>query len=517
MNTDRTAKPRLLLVGLDAAEPSLIERWTEEGALPNLARLRRNGCYGRLATVAPYLTGSPWPTFYTGTSPGAHGHYHVLQWNPRRGAMERPFGDWLPLTPFWRAFAAAGPRPIVLDMPLAYPPRPFEGIEISGWAAHDVLGPPASHPPEALSLFRGGFGRRVMRTEVYGPQKTIPLLDLPPRLSGATEQLARMGASLMRRETWDLFFVGFGAAHRAGHKLWDETSAAGSVKPGTREIFRSAFRGVYAALDEAIGVLVEAAGSGTTVLVFSLHGMGPNNSREILFPEMLRRVLHRSRVSAAGPPPRSRLVRLRDAVPIELRRAVKSRFPLPIQDRLTAFWRRSSAVWEAAEAFTLPADQHGYVRINLKGRERDGVVSEESYESLRDAIAEGVRTFRDARSGEPIVADVVRPDRALPAGDRAGLLPDLVVIWSETPAAGHEAVASDRFGTIPWPTPGRNPDGRSGNHRGEGFLLAAGEGIPRGDRIESGTILDLAPTICARLGAPSPFPMEGKPLRPIAG
>lgn len=516
MNAGRKTNPRLLLVGLDAAEPSLVEKWCDEGALPNLTRLRESGCYGRLATVAPWLTGSPWSTFYTGTSPSEHGRYHVLQWNPVRGAMERPFGAWLPIQPFWRAIGERGARAIVIDAPLAYPPEPFAGIEIAGWATHDHLGPSASHPPSALARMRREAGRPVMRPEVYGPQKTLEILELPRLLSRATGQLARAAVSFMSQDTWDLFFVAFAAAHRAGHKLWDETSAGGEIRPGTRELFQSAFRDVYSELDAAVGLLAEEAGSGAAVIVFSLHGMGPNNSREMLFPEMLRRILHGLRGVSGAPSSRSPLVRLRGAVPVELRRGVKGLLPLSIQDRLSAFWRRSPSAWDAAEAFSLPADQHSYVRVNLRGREAGGTFPEESYEELRDAIAEGMRTWRDARSGESIVAEVVRPDRALPPGERAGLLPDLVVVWSDVPAARHEAVVSDRYGTIPWPTPGRNPDGRSGNHRGEGFILASGEGIPRGGAIEPGTILDLAPTIFALFGVPSPWPMEGKPLRPIA-
>ena len=43
---------RLLAIGLDAAEPSLIERWIADGTLPNLRRLRQAGAYRRLASSA---------------------------------------------------------------------------------------------------------------------------------------------------------------------------------------------------------------------------------------------------------------------------------------------------------------------------------------------------------------------------------------------------------------------------------------------------------------------------------
>ena len=98
-----TGARRVLMIGLDAAEPTLIERWIADGTLPTLRRLRARGSYRRLASSAAWLAGSPWPTFYTGTSPAEHGLYHFLQWHAGRQNMVRPAPDWLPVQPFWRA------------------------------------------------------------------------------------------------------------------------------------------------------------------------------------------------------------------------------------------------------------------------------------------------------------------------------------------------------------------------------------------------------------------------------
>ncbi|MGH2581308.1 MAG: hypothetical protein ACRDFQ_00240, partial [Anaerolineales bacterium] len=96
-------------------------------------------------------------------------------------------------------------------------------------------------------------------------------------------------------------------------------------------------------------------------------------------------------------------------------------------------------------------------------------------------------------------------------GEKRELLPDLIIQWNEKPAAAHRTITSQRYGSIPWPAPGRNPEGRSGNHFPQGFLIAAGQGITAGD-IEDAHILDLAPTILNLLGQPVPGFMEGKVL-----
>ena len=183
------------------------------------------------------------------------------------------------------------------------------------------------------------------------------------------------------------------------------------------------------------------------------------------------------------PEARPRLERLRHLLPLEARHEIKRRLPQAWQDQLTAFWRTAPGnAAAAAPAFALLSDQQGYVRLNLKGRERPGVVAPAERDRVLERIAAGLESFRDADSGLRLVADCVRVEDAFPAGRRRDLLPDLIVRWSDVPAARHRAVVSERFGRIAWPTPGRNPDGRAGNHRGTGFLIAAGGGLPAAGR-----------------------------------
>ena len=44
--------PRVLLLALDSAEPTLIRRWTAEGRLPNLAGLMQSGASADLRSAA---------------------------------------------------------------------------------------------------------------------------------------------------------------------------------------------------------------------------------------------------------------------------------------------------------------------------------------------------------------------------------------------------------------------------------------------------------------------------------
>jgi predicted AlkP superfamily phosphohydrolase/phosphomutase len=211
------------------------------------------------------------------------------------------------------------------------------------------------------------------------------------------------------------------------------------------------------------------------------------------------------------------LQRLRERVPVEWRSRVKGLLPSALQDRLTLFWRVKDEDWSTVPAFSMIADLQGYVRINLRHREAAGIVEPgEEYDRLCDRIAQGLLTFVDADTGKPVVDRIVRIEELYPDGARRSHLPDLIVRWTDTPCVDHRALVSPLYGTIEWPSPGINSDGRSGNHRPEGFLVAAGEGIAPASRVEGGHIMDLAPTACALLGVPQPSNVRGKVL-PVIG
>lgn len=503
MSADR----RVLMIGLDAGDPVLIERWTEEGLLPNLARLKATGVYGRLQSSARYLSGSPWPTFYTGQPPSSHGIYHDFQWRHENMGYARPAWDWLPNVPFWRRLDRQV-HVVSYDVPMALGCQSASGIEVTGWSAHDSLTPPQSHPPELLDEIRAKFGEWPMEAEGYGRSSLSELLDLRRRLLEDTERSTELAKWLLARD-WDLGLVVFGALHRGGHRLWDRSSLRGPVDEESGAFFDGALRDLYQACDRAVGQLVAEA-SDATILVFSVHGMMANTSRADLLDGMLTRVL---RGKDAELPKSSGLRRLGEALPLGLRRRLTRALPLPVQAFLMTRWTAGGIDWSETPAFTLRADLQGYVRINLEGREPEGIVPSSAYDETCERLEEGLLSFRDAQTGEPFVTAVRRSSGLFTNGPHSDRLPDLIVSWEETPAATHSSVESDRYGRVERSTPGRIPNARSGNHRPEGFLIAHGNGIPADGSFRSDAhILDLAPTILELLGTQTDVPLAGRSL-----
>jgi len=64
---------KTILIGLDAAVSSLVEKYLAEGKMPNLNKLIRRGTYTRARSLFPGVTPINWATVATGAYPGTHG------------------------------------------------------------------------------------------------------------------------------------------------------------------------------------------------------------------------------------------------------------------------------------------------------------------------------------------------------------------------------------------------------------------------------------------------------------
>jgi predicted AlkP superfamily phosphohydrolase/phosphomutase len=150
---------------------------------------------------------------------------------------------------------------------------------------------------------------------------------------------------------------------------------------------------------------------------------------------------------------------------------------------------RYRAWWPAMRAFALPTFYDGRVRINLRGRERDGVVALEDYDAACREVEDAVAACRDPRTGEPVLAEVRRL-RATEPLDPHGPDADLQLIWSHATDSWEHPDA----GTI-----GPFPYRRTGGHSPRGFAFVAGPGIEPGE-LGARSAFDVTPTVLDLLG-----------------
>jgi len=152
---------RVIILGFDGVEPSIVDAMLAAGELPNLAKLRDSGCYERLGSSCPPQSPTAWSSFATCTTPGNHGIYDFLRRTPANympglgfGAMTKPklnadgsvaqparYENFRKGKPFWKAANEQGARCKMFNVPYASPPDDLEdSVALCGLDVPDIRG-----------------------------------------------------------------------------------------------------------------------------------------------------------------------------------------------------------------------------------------------------------------------------------------------------------------------------------------------------------------------------------------
>lgn len=115
---------RVALVGIDGFSPAWIEKFLDDGSMPNLARIRRSGATVPLRSTLPATTPVAWASIATGCHPSATGIEGFLLHLPGRALDRRVSGAYATRCrrePIWETAALWGKRAYVVKFPLSYP------------------------------------------------------------------------------------------------------------------------------------------------------------------------------------------------------------------------------------------------------------------------------------------------------------------------------------------------------------------------------------------------------------
>jgi predicted AlkP superfamily phosphohydrolase/phosphomutase len=495
------ARPKLVIVSLDAAESSLLTRWAASGDLPCLANLLSCGAVASLSTPPAVLEGAIWPTIITGTSPASHGMFSSLQIVPgtykwRAGVTAAR----LPYPPFWAHLSDAGVRTIAVDIPFAKPVRHLKGLQLCNWGAHDSWSyPRSSWPAELLPDVVSRFGDHPVTTCDVGPRSPRDFAVFKSCLITGVQKKTALLRHLMAREPWDLFFAVFSESHCVGHQAWHLTDPTHPrYRPGTPETLKTIVHDVYQAIDKGIGRLLERVPDGTSVLVMSSHGMGPWYAGSHLIAPVLERLEMGGHVGAM----RQEIWKAGQALAPQTRKRLKAGWLGQAVNGLWHWTHRNPM--RRMRAFAVPSNNMtGAIRINLKGREPAGLVAPgREYDRLCFELAQAFLELENPDTGRRAVQWVARASD-LYRGPRLNEFPDLFIEWDHS--APITALRSLRIGEVH----DTLAVARSGDHRAGGLLVGVGPAFRRGTLADCIRTMDLAPTVLDYFGVPAPAVMEG--------
>lgn len=528
---------RLLIIGLDGYEARIAHHLMEDGRMPHLAALEARAARVKLDHGPHKRTGLAWRHFSTGMAPDQSGVWSAVTFDPKAHQARQLAGTAPPF------FASIGKRAVVLDAPY-FDLRKIEDVRgFVNWGAHDPGVEAFSRPNDLLAEINTRFGAYPAGDDIYAfvwpsAEKTRATGQ---RLARALDIRADITHWLLseRMADWDVALTVVSELHSAIEPLWhgfDETHplhALPSAAPA-----REGLLGVYEALDRMIGRMVDAFPD-AAVMLFSMHGMGHNDAdvpSMLLLPEFMYRLQfdkvlfetpERWMNAKGGVPmlkPNERweapiLEALRKGGTLKDRAARKISRKLehmsrPVEDEgvedradFGLDWMPSAfyaPYWKKMRAFALPSYYDGRIRLNVKGRESNGLIDPVEYEAEIARIERELLQVTDTRTGEPVVGDLIRtsPGDPMAVPETDG---DLVVIWRGA-ALGFRHPHMNAIGPVPF----RRTGGHTGGH---GDFLLVGDDVAPGDYGEA-SAFDVAPTIEDLMGLNHRLARSGTSLTP---
>lgn len=291
------------ILGLDGADWDILDPMIERGELPNLAKLRSEGAYGRLRSEEPLLSPMIWTSIATGKTPDQHGVTWFM--------TDSPTGEKIPVSSrnrwvraLWNIATEHQRSSTVIGWWATWPVEPIDGFLVSdyvGWHSFGVTGqevdaPGKVWPTEAQPELLG----KLPSPDDVDDELLLTMVDLPPDLlrfdasrgpfGGPLPHLRQAIATargytdialhLLERRRTDFFAVYYEGTDATMHLFTNYAPPQQDwVSDDDYAAFQNAIVGYWQYQDRLLGELLERRKPSTTVIVVSDHGFRTGNER----------------------------------------------------------------------------------------------------------------------------------------------------------------------------------------------------------------------------------------------
>ncbi len=456
-----------MVIGLDSAPPSLaFERFLP--VTPNLSELLDGAKYGPLRSCHPPITVPAWAVMATGKTPGELGMYGFRHRRPGE------YGEFYLVTSrelrepaVWDYAAKAGKKSLLIAFPPSYPP-----VKVEGWLISDFHTPSTAknytYPPWLRLEVERVAGGRFTHDVEFRVEDRGPLVD---HLFEMTRQHLRVAEHLARGKPWDLFWyveIGLDRLHHAFWKFFDPDHP--------RHVPNSEFADVaeryYRLLDEGIGRLVRAAGD-AVVLVVSDHGAKA----------------------------------MTGAFAVNEWLADNGYLALEERPSEQTDLKEAKVNWEQTIAWGW-GGYYARIFLNVKGREPQGRVSPEDFESMLAQLVDDMKGVSDPE-GRPMGVEAYRPRELYPVV--RGDAPDAIVYFGSLSWRSAGTIGHGR-----WHLPENDTGPDDAVHDWDGIYLLHDPSGRVSPGEEPASIYDIAPTVLTLMGLQVPPGLRGGSLAEVS-
>ncbi len=494
--------PKVVVIGFDGATWNLLKPWAEEGKLPTLAKLMREGVWGNLRTTHPAVTSPAWKCYSTGKNPGKLGVFEWFVFDAGATTIKAANSTSFKAPNVWDYLSSSGYKCGVINMPQTYPPSKINGFMISGMHAfdnHDY-----TYPKELKKRIVSEFGYKVRSDyEILENANTKrkayrAMIDVMRRQFLAARRL-------LVEENLDFLHLTIFYTDTIQHFFWKHMETQDGE-------FSKVIEDYWQVCDEELGKLLSVIDGHTDVILMSDHGFTSLKARFYLNDWLIQTDILRLNKGAHPLARMASKFRL-DARKMEmiverlkLKNLITGLFPTSSLRRIESTFSSKLGVdafpdhvdWKSSKAIMIG---EGLIYVTESYKSEGNQV----YEDFRSDLIHRLKSIKDPRTGTHIMQDVKRGEDVY-SGRFSACGPDIVAIPNE----GYRTENAIRgepweFARAEW----------SACHKQDGIALATGPSISRAGEIRSVSIYDLTPTILHIFGLPIPLDMDGRVVAEI--
>ena len=307
------SKPPLLVLAVDGLEWRFLQRYLNEGLLPNLERLMREGDYGGLETLNPTHSPAIWTTIATGRLPPEHGIL-TFSYIDATGEPQLYMSGNRRTKAIWNLWSEAGLTVNCVGWWCTFPVEPIRGVMVAQtnttdqidvdygrnvWKGSMQEGVPGQvFPPEQeaeiwqqVDLVREQIDLRLQRTfgEPQSPQSELTrrLCENSRWALTADEIYLQVMDQILEGQPADLNLVYFGSVDVVSHRFMRYAYPEYyEHRPSPEDIqdYGHYIASTYQWVDDALGRLRQRLPE-ANVLVISDHGFAPINLSKQFDPD----------------------------------------------------------------------------------------------------------------------------------------------------------------------------------------------------------------------------------------
>lgn len=288
--TQKSAKPHVIVVGVNGMEWDFVRPLLLRGEMPNLARVIDNGVHGKLKTLSAPNCPKVYTAIATSTPPDENGITGFIVGGQTANT------NMLKTEPLWSILSKSGVTVGMANVPATFPVMKVNGYMISGMLTRgkdcedgvlcapklsEVAGGDPVYPKALVQELEANVGdfridcsRMPSAADLHGKEAQVVKSWLEG-VQNIREQQMKLFEYLLTNHPTDFTMMVQSCEDRVGHWLYPIQPHNVGYDPKVATVDVQAFPDQYRAFDKVLGLILKHVDENTYLFIVSDHGIKP--------------------------------------------------------------------------------------------------------------------------------------------------------------------------------------------------------------------------------------------------